>query len=189
MYLQINPRQLSCTHKTFYLYIFIIWTRNKYCRHKKSFFYIVFRIRVILPIDPGVQTFHCAKGTRRIRLKTTTTFPIHHFSSMKTYGMLPVMHVATLHWMRYLVEIILFFPMIREKHEARDHYSSMSRGFPQDRQLFYHHKRTYRVKNLYSTRTNVCARVIVARRWLKSSGKPLNENPCDATSRLWAGNC
>lgn len=127
--------------------------------------------------------------TRRTRLKST--FPLYitfHPWKLTECCRSCIALVATLHWMRYLVGIILFFPMVREKHEARDRYSSMSRGFPQDRQLFYHHKRRYRVKNLYPTRTNVCARAIVAWGWLKSSGKPLNENPYDATSRLWAGN-
>lgn len=106
---------------------------------------------------------------------------MHHLSSMKTTECCRscMTLVATLHWMRHFVGIILFFRMVRGKQEARGGYPSMSRGFPQDRHLYCRRKRRYRVKNLYPTRTNVCAGAIVARGWLKSSGKPLNENPYD----------
>lgn len=136
----------------------------------------MFRIRVILLIDPGVQTFHCAEVLSQT-LKSTFHC-MHHFSSMKTYGICRscMTLVATLHWMRHFVGIILFFPMVRGKQEKQGGYPSMSRGFPQDRHLFCRHKRRYRIKNLYPTRTNVCAGAIVARGWLKSSEKPLNEN-------------
>lgn len=58
--------------------------------------------------------------------------------------------VATLHWMRHFVGIILFFRMVRGKQEARGGYPSMSRGFPQDRHLYCRRKRRYRVKKSIS---------------------------------------
>lgn len=59
-----------------------------------------------MSIDPDMQAFQYVEDACRLTWLKNTFHHMHHFSSMKIYGILPVMRdalVATLHWTRYLL--------------------------------------------------------------------------------------
>lgn len=132
-----------------------------------------------------------APPTGQTRLKSTF-HRMHHFSSMKTYGM----HAAGHAW-RYVTSDAsscrdnFIFPDGRS--EAETARETAIRHADSRKTVIYvaavqedieYKVKKKREKNLYPTRTNVCAGAIAARGWLKSTGKPLNENPYDTTSGL-----
>lgn len=145
---------------------------------------------VSMSIDLDVQAFQYVEDACRLAWLKSTFHHMHHFSSMKIYGILPVMREALVATSdaSSLVGIILFFPMVRGELNAGRWLSVHATRIPARSSFILLPQRRYQVKNLYPTRTNVCAGAIVARGWLKSSGKPLNENLSGVAPELWAGN-
>lgn len=111
-------------------------------RKKCYFFFISYFVPVF--IEPDMQAFQYVEDACRLTWLKSTFHHMHHFSSMKIYGILPVMRdalVATLHWTRYLLlEQFYFSRWLEGNWMQEDEYPSMPRGFPQGRHLFCFHK-------------------------------------------------
>lgn len=75
-----------------------------------------------MSIDSDVQAFQYVEDACKLTWLKSTFHYMHHFSSMKIYGILPVMRDGSCGYVTLdalsLIEIMLFFPMVKGKLDA-----------------------------------------------------------------------